>query len=47
MNDVSYNILTGILIARQRVGKHIPATDEHATMKGHPLLGIGPVNTHL
>jgi hypothetical protein len=31
-------------IARQRLGKHIPATHAHATM-AHPLLSNGAVNT--
>jgi hypothetical protein len=34
-----------IPIARQRVGKHIPATHAHATI-GRLLLGNGAVNTH-
>jgi hypothetical protein len=37
------NIVTFILIARQRIGKHIPAKHTHVT-EGRPLLGNGPVN---
>jgi hypothetical protein len=37
-------IVTCIPIARQRLGKHIPAKRTHAT-EGRPLLGNGPVNT--
>jgi hypothetical protein len=40
----NFTIVTCILIARQRVGKHIPATLVHATI-GHPLLGKEAVNT--
>jgi hypothetical protein len=39
-------IVTCIPIARQRVGKHIPATQAHATVKGDPLLYKRLVNTH-
>jgi hypothetical protein len=38
-------IVTCIPIARQRVGKHIPATHANAII-GRLLLGNGPVNTH-
>jgi hypothetical protein len=38
-------IVACIPIARQRVGKHIPATHLPATI-GRPLLGNGQVNTH-
>jgi hypothetical protein len=39
------HIVTCIPIARQRLGKHIPATQEQATI-GYPLLCNRPVNTH-
>jgi hypothetical protein len=39
----SENIVTCILTARQRLGKHITAKFTSAT--GRPLLGNGPVNT--
>jgi hypothetical protein len=39
-----YNIVTCIPIARQRLGKHIPATNVHSKI-GCPLLGNGVVNT--
>jgi hypothetical protein len=32
-------IVMCIPIARQQVGKHIPATQAHATIEGHLLLG--------
>jgi hypothetical protein len=35
--------VTCIPIAKQRLGKHIPAKRTHAT-EGHPLLGNRPVN---
>jgi hypothetical protein len=38
-----HNIVTCITIARQRVGKHIPAKHAHATI-GRLLLGNGAVN---
>jgi hypothetical protein len=37
------NIVTYIPIARQRLGKHIPAKCAHAT-EGRPLLDNGPIN---
>jgi hypothetical protein len=37
-------LVTCIPIARQRLGKHIPAKHTRAT-EGRPLLGNGPVNT--
>jgi hypothetical protein len=40
-----YLNVTCILIARQQVGRHIPATHMHAIIEGHPLLGNGGVNT--
>jgi hypothetical protein len=43
--EANISIVTRITIARQPVGKHIPATQAQATI-GHPLLGNGPVNTH-
>jgi hypothetical protein len=39
------HIVMCIAIARQRHGKHIPATNMHATIRGYPLLGNGAVNT--
>jgi hypothetical protein len=43
--QVANNNVTCIPIARQRLYKHVPAKQMHAT-EGHPLLGNGPVNTH-
>jgi hypothetical protein len=37
-------MVTCMVIARQRTGKHIPATHEHATI-GRLLLGNGVVKT--
>jgi hypothetical protein len=37
------NIVTCISIARQRLGKHIPAKGTRAT-EGRPLVDNGPVN---
>jgi hypothetical protein len=37
--------VTCIPIARQRVSKHIPTTQAHATTGGHSLLGNEPVNS--
>jgi hypothetical protein len=37
-------IVTCVPITRQRLGKHIPATNAHVTI-GHPLLCNGPVIT--
>jgi hypothetical protein len=31
-----------LLVAREQVGKHIPATQVHATIGRHPLLGNEP-----
>jgi hypothetical protein len=42
---ICFYIVTRIPIARQRVGKHIPANQAHATI-GHRLLRSGPVNMH-
>jgi hypothetical protein len=42
-NSITMNIVMCISIARQQVGKQIPATHAHVTI-GHPLLGNGPVN---
>jgi hypothetical protein len=36
--------VTCISIARQRLGKHIPITNVHATIEGYKLLGNGAVN---
>jgi hypothetical protein len=41
MDNVTYEYM---LIAKQRLGKHIPMKRTRAT-KGRPLLGNGPVNT--
>jgi hypothetical protein len=38
------NIVMGIPIATQRLGKHIP-TKRTRAIEGLPLLGKGPVNT--
>jgi hypothetical protein len=43
---IHFNIVTCISMDRQRVGKHIPATQVHATIEGHPLLDNGQINTH-
>jgi hypothetical protein len=40
----SHNIVTSLLIARQRLGIHVPAKRTRATEE-RPLLGNGPVNT--
>jgi hypothetical protein len=40
------NIVTCISIAKQRLGKHIPAKRTRSK-EGCPLLGNGPVNTPL
>jgi hypothetical protein len=40
----SLYIVTCLPISRHRLGKHIPATNVHATI-GYPMLGNGAVNT--
>jgi hypothetical protein len=37
--------ITCLPIARQRLGKHISATNAHATIEGYPLLSNESVNT--
>jgi hypothetical protein len=37
--------VTHMTIARQRLGKHIPGVTL-STIKGHPLLGNGSIDTH-
>jgi hypothetical protein len=43
--DLVESVVTHMLIARQRLGKHIPEVTL-STIEGHPLLGNGPINTH-
>jgi hypothetical protein len=40
------NIVTCTPIARQRIAKHISATNVNATIEGYPLLGNEPLNMH-
>jgi hypothetical protein len=42
---LAHNIVTHMTIAGQRLGKRIREVT-HLTIDGHPLLGIGPINTH-
>jgi hypothetical protein len=44
--DTFYGTVTCMTIARERVGKQIPATQAHVTIEGHSLLGNGPANMH-
>jgi hypothetical protein len=42
-NEIKYNIVTRIFVAREQLGKYVP-TNVHPTIEGRSLLGNTPVN---